>query len=83
MDVVASLYAGATNATIKTYYADLLFNYSIARATEQIDPGLQTGLGEPKFNLDNSIFTGKLVCCLDWLFHRTDKLISSMGSSSE
>jgi glucoamylase len=59
MDVVASLYAGATNATIKTYYADLLFNYSIARATEQIDPGLQTGLGEPKFNLDNSIFTGK------------------------
>ena len=67
MDVVASLYAGATNATIKTYYADLLFNYSIARATEQIDPGLQTGLGEPKFNLDNSIFTGKLDCCLHHL----------------
>lgn len=37
--------------TIKNYYSDLLFNYSIARATEQIDPGLQTGLGEPKFNL--------------------------------
>lgn len=37
--------------TIRNYYSDLLFNYSIARATEQIDPGLQTGLGEPKFNL--------------------------------
>jgi len=50
-DVVVSLYQGASNLTIKNYYADLLFNYSIARATEQIDPGLQTGLGEPKFNL--------------------------------
>jgi len=46
--------------TIKNYYADLLFNYSIARATEQIDPGLQTGLGEPKFNLGYAIYSLKL-----------------------
>lgn len=39
-------------------YSSLFFNYSMARAMEQTDPNLQTGLGEPKFNLDNSIFTG-------------------------
>lgn len=58
MDVVATLYAASTDTAQKMIYEDLLFNYSIARATEQIDPDLQTGLGEPKFNLDNSIFSG-------------------------
>ncbi|KAI9727539.1 MAG: glycoside hydrolase 15 protein [Chrysothrix sp. TS-e1954] len=57
MDVVKSLYAAA-NGTSKTLYAGMLFAYAGARATEQIDPNLQTGLGEPKFNLDNSVFTG-------------------------
>lgn len=41
-----------------TSYERILFNYAGARATEQIDPGLQTGLGEPKFYLNNTIFTG-------------------------
>lgn len=58
MDVVATLYGAASAGSQKDIYEELLFNYSIARATEQNDPNLQTGLGEPKFNLDNSIFTG-------------------------
>ena len=47
-DVVQTLYAAATKAKSKTEYEDLLFEYAIARAVEQNDPGLQTGLGEPK-----------------------------------
>ena len=58
MDVVASLYAGASNGTMKTYYENLLFNYSIGRAVEQNDPNLQTGLGEPKFYLNNTVYGG-------------------------
>lgn len=58
MDVVASLYAAAPAGPVKDKYSALLFRYATARAGEQNDPGLQTGLGEPKFNLDNSIFTG-------------------------
>lgn len=58
MDVVASLYAAAPAGDQKTNYSALLFRYATARAQEQNDPDLQTGLGEPKFNLDNSIFTG-------------------------
>ena len=48
MDVVQTLYAAATKANAKTQYEDILFEYAIARAVEQNDPGLQTGLGEPK-----------------------------------
>jgi glucoamylase len=58
MDVVQSLYAAATSQTAKDHYSQILFAYAGARSTEQTDPGLQTGLGEPKFNLDNSVFTG-------------------------
>ena len=58
LDVVASLYATAPEGDQKSNYSSLLFRYATARAQEQNDPGLQTGLGEPKFNLDNSIFTG-------------------------
>jgi glucoamylase len=58
MDVVASLYAGASDVTLKTYYSELLFNYSIGRAVEQNDPNLQTGLGEPKFYLNNTVYGG-------------------------
>ncbi|OZJ04083.1 hypothetical protein BZG36_03383 [Bifiguratus adelaidae] len=36
----------------------ILFQYAQATVQEQNDPNLQTGLGEPKFNLDNSVFTG-------------------------
>lgn len=58
MDVVASLYAAGNVPAQQAMYENLFFNYSMARATEQNDPNLQTGLGEPKFNLDNSVFTG-------------------------
>lgn len=48
MDVVQTLYAAATKAKPKTQYENILFEYATARATEQNDPNLQTGLGEPK-----------------------------------
>lgn len=56
-DVVAKLYAAATGAN-KAKYETLLFQYAKARAQEQNDPNLQTGLGEPKFYLNNTIFRG-------------------------
>lgn len=57
MDTVATMYAAATSDTKKTYQ-DLFFRYATARAQEQTDPDLITGLGEPKFNLDGTAFTG-------------------------
>ena len=57
MDVVYQLYNAATSTTAKAAYAKILFAYAGARTTEQNDPNLQTGLGEPKFFLNNSIFT--------------------------
>lgn len=58
MSVVQKLYHAATNSSAKSQFEGVLFQYAGARANEQIDPNLQTGLGEPKFNLDNSVFTG-------------------------
>ena len=58
MDVVQQLYAAASSSDAQNYYSSILFAYAQARATEQTDPDLQTGLGEPKFLLDNSVFTG-------------------------
>lgn len=57
MDVVQSFYASSYGPRA-SQYAAILFQYASARAQEQNDPGLQTGLGEPKFFLNNSIFTG-------------------------
>jgi glucoamylase len=58
MDVVQSLYNASASQTAQLYYAEILFSYANARTGEQNDSNLQTGLGEPKFNLDNSVFTG-------------------------
>lgn len=58
MEVVQQLYAAATEADAKQAYEDQLFAYAMARAVEQNDPNLQTGLGEPKFYLNNTVFTG-------------------------
>jgi len=58
MDVVQSLYAATTNPRAKAQYENALFAYSTGRATEQNDPNLLTGLGEPKFYLNNTIFSG-------------------------
>lgn len=58
MDVVVKLYAAASDDTAKANYEQILFQYAQARADEQNDPDLQTGLGEPKFELNNSVFTG-------------------------
>ena len=58
MDVAQKLYSAATDKTAKAAYETLLFEYAAARATEQTDPNLQTGLGEPKFFLNNTIFSG-------------------------
>jgi len=60
MDVVQTLYAAPATSLVrnlnKANYASILFGYAAARAQEQIAPGLQTGLGEPKFYLNNTIF---------------------------
>ena len=58
MDVVQTLYSAATKKKAVTQYENILFEYATARATEQNDPNLQTGLGEPKFYLNNTIFSG-------------------------
>lgn len=58
MDVVVSFYDAATDATAIKAYETLLFEYAHAGAVEQTDPDLITGLGEPKFELNNSAFTG-------------------------
>ena len=58
MDVVQQLYAASSSSNAQNYYSSILFAYSQARATEQTDPDLQTGLGEPKFLLNNFVFTG-------------------------
>lgn len=58
MDVVQQFYAASSSSAAQDYYSTILFQYAQARSTEQNDPGLQTGLGEPKFFLNNSIFTG-------------------------
>ncbi|KAI7361390.1 glucoamylase precursor [Hortaea werneckii] len=58
MDVVATLYSAATKRKVKQQYEEILFEYAGARATEQNDPDLITGLGEPKFYLNNTAFTG-------------------------
>ncbi|OZJ02834.1 hypothetical protein BZG36_04351 [Bifiguratus adelaidae] len=57
MDVVNTFYAASKGAQ-KSMYESILFQYVQAAVEEQNDPGLQTGLGEPKFFLNNSIFTG-------------------------
>ena len=51
MDVVQMLYAAATKKGPRKQYETILFEYAMARAVEQIDPNLQTGLGEPKVPL--------------------------------
>ncbi|KAK5161403.1 hypothetical protein LTS14_001199 [Recurvomyces mirabilis] len=58
MDVVQMLYSASTKVKAQKQYEDVLFQYAGARATEQNDPNLQTGLGEPKFYLNNTIFSG-------------------------
>ncbi|KIW07088.1 uncharacterized protein PV09_01972 [Verruconis gallopava] len=58
MDVVVKLYSAASDANARSGYEQILFQYAQARADEQNDPDLQTGLGEPKFELNNSVFTG-------------------------
>ncbi|PNS19171.1 Glucoamylase [Sphaceloma murrayae] len=56
-DTVQTLYAAASNDQQKAAYQEMLFQYARTRADEQNTPGLQTGLGEPKFYLNNTIFT--------------------------
>jgi glucoamylase len=58
MDTVFEFYAAASEPSAKSYYETILFQYAQARVGEQNDPDLITSLGEPKFNLNNSLFTG-------------------------
>jgi len=58
MDVVQTLYAASNSTNMTSVYETILFEYAAARATEQNDLNLQTGLGEPKFYLNNTIFSG-------------------------
>lgn len=59
MEVVQTLYAAATNASAKSTYETILFEYATARATEQNDPNLQTGLGEPKVSYLHMYYSGR------------------------
>ncbi|QDS68606.1 hypothetical protein FKW77_001152 [Venturia effusa] len=54
MDVVGSLYDAATSPSAASYYEGILFQYAKARADQQ----QVGGLGEPKFYLNNTLFTG-------------------------
>lgn len=59
MDVVRSLYAASTVDKLTRKYKDAMFHYAQGRAVEQTDPSLTfAGLGEPKFYLNNTAFTG-------------------------
>lgn len=58
MDVVQSFYAATNYSKAQAFYQNILFEYAGARATEQNLPDLITGLGEPKFYLNNTLFTG-------------------------
>ena len=58
MDVVVELYAAATDPNAVSGFSQILSQYAEARIGQQNDPNLQTGLGEPKFELNNSVFTG-------------------------
>lgn len=63
MDVVYKLYAAATKKNARSDYMKILFQYATARAREQIAPNLQTGLGEPKFYLNNTVCLLTLARC--------------------
>jgi glucoamylase len=54
MDVVVDLYTAATLPSANSFYEEILFQYAQARADEQ----QIGGLGEPKFWLNNTLFTG-------------------------
>lgn len=59
MDVVRSMYAASTVDKFTRKYKDAMFHYAEGRAVEQNDPSLTfAGLGEPKFYLNNTAFTG-------------------------
>jgi len=58
MDVVQTLYTASTSSKLTSVYQSILFEYAAARAREQTDPDLITGLGEPKFYLNQTAFTG-------------------------
>lgn len=59
MGVVRALYNASTEDDFTAQYLQLMFEYAAGRATEQNDPSLTfAGLGEPKFYLDNTAFTG-------------------------
>lgn len=59
MDVVEKFYEAALLPGPKKKFEKILFQYAQARADEQNDPNLTfAGLGEPKFWLNNTAFTG-------------------------
>ncbi|KAF4550318.1 Glucoamylase-like protein 2 [Elsinoe fawcettii] len=58
LDTVELFYSTASDPVQRAAYEEILFQYAKTRADEQNAPGLQTGLGEPKFYLNNTIFTG-------------------------
>ncbi|MCJ1229934.1 glycoside hydrolase 15 protein [Toensbergia leucococca] len=58
ISVVYDFYTAANSTVSRATYESILFEYAQAGATEQNDQDLITGLGEPKFFLNNSAFTG-------------------------
>nr|P42042.1 RecName: Full=Glucoamylase; AltName: Full=1,4-alpha-D-glucan glucohydrolase; AltName: Full=Glucan 1,4-alpha-glucosidase; Flags: Precursor [Blastobotrys adeninivorans]CAA86997.1 glucoamylase precursor [Blastobotrys adeninivorans] len=58
MDVVNRLYSSAKSEEKRQLYEKILFQYAKAGAQEQNDPTAISGMGEPKFYLNNTAFTG-------------------------
>jgi len=58
MDVVQTFYAASTSSKPTSLYETILFEYAAARSREQINPEAIAGLGEPKFYLNQTAFTG-------------------------
>ncbi|KAF2427585.1 hypothetical protein EJ08DRAFT_651407 [Tothia fuscella] len=57
MDSVYDFYTAASNPLAQSAYEAILFQYAQARASEQNDRNTAAGLGEPRFYLNNSVFT--------------------------
>ncbi|GAB7345807.1 hypothetical protein MBLNU457_4067t1 [Dothideomycetes sp. NU457] len=58
MDVVQTLYAASTSSQVTSLYETILFEYAAARSREQTNRDAIAGLGEPKFYLNQTAFTG-------------------------
>ena len=58
MDVVVNLFERANGSQLRGYYSTLISDYVEFSRKNQLTPNRSGGLGEPKFNIDGSAFSG-------------------------